>query len=164
MSTPVTGFAATRREVRGIELMRGCWGLLLLVAPQSVLQRMQGEKIDSRAIRVTRILGARQLGQAVLSGVVPSPEVLAMGVWVDTVHSLSAVALATADSGRGRLAWVDAGVAGAYAAAGAKDLASARGTVPAHDRRRDALARWVLHRVPGGGPLLRRADRSRSRR
>ncbi|MGI9155119.1 MAG: hypothetical protein ACR2FG_00540 [Marmoricola sp.] len=160
----MTGFAVTRRDVRGIELVRGCWGLLLLVAPQSVLQRLHGKKIDTRAVRFTRILGARQLGQAVLSGVAPSPEVLAMGVWVDTVHSLSAVALATADSGRSRLAWADAGVAGAYAAAGTKDLASARATVPAHDRRRDTLARWALDRVPGGGPLLCRADRARARR
>ena len=152
-----------QRTGRGIELVRGCWGLTLLLAPGDVLERLHGNKIDSRALRVTRVLGARQLSQALLSGLRPSPEVLAMGAWVDLAHSATAVGLATADPGRGRLAWIDAGVAGAWAALGVAGLASARATAPAHDRRRDAMARWTLRRVPGGGPLLRGVDRARAR-
>ncbi len=68
----------THRNGRGIELVRGCWGLTLLVAPADVLERLHGNRIDSRVLRVTRVLGARQLSQALLSGLRPSPEVLAM--------------------------------------------------------------------------------------
>lgn len=41
---------------------------------------------------VARILGARRLTQAALSDVGPSPEVLAMGVWVDCAHATLASA------------------------------------------------------------------------
>lgn len=158
------GAQQARRNGRGIELVRGCWGLTLLFAPAEVLERLHGNKIDPRALRVTRVLGARHLSQALLSGLRPSPEVLAMGAWVDVAHSATAVGLAVTDPGRGRLAWTDAGVAGVWGALGVAGLASARATAPAHERRRDAMARWTLRRVPGGGPLLRRVDRERARR
>lgn len=54
--------------------------------------------VDNKSVLIARILGVRQLAQAVLSGVRPSPEVLAMGVWVDGVHAMTALGLACVDA------------------------------------------------------------------
>lgn len=147
--------------IRKVELARAGWGLALLLAPKTMLGQVHHVDADRRAIVVTRILGARQFTQAALSGVSPSPEVMAMGVWVDAAHSVTAVGLALADSSRARAALADAVVAGIWSILGLRDLS--RGTVPplAHDRRRDLLARVVLPVVPGGPSLLDRVAGAR---
>jgi hypothetical protein len=146
---------------RQIELVRAGWGAALLIAPRRVLGTMHRVEIDTKSLTVTRILGARQLTQALLSGVRPSPEVLAMGVWVDTVHAMTALGLAAADHTRARAGLTDTAIAGLWAAAGYRDLARRQATAPAHQRRRDKLARTVLGLVPGGDILLRQADTDR---
>lgn len=150
-------------QVRKIELARATWGAALLIAPQQVLERVHHLEVDSAALRVARILGARHIAQAVLSGLDPSPEVLAMGVWVDGAHAASAVGLAGADRHRARAGVTDAAVAAVWAAIGYRDLAGAHATSPQHDRRRDMLARAVLGIAPGGGRLRRMATRARAR-
>lgn len=149
--------------IRKVEAARAVWGLTLLIAPRLMLEQVHRVDADRRAIVVTRILGARQLSQAALSGVRPSPEVLAMGVWVDAAHSVTAAGLAVADRTRARAALADAVVAGIWAILGGRDLGC--GSVPprAHDRRRDLLARVVLRVVPGGRPLLDRVAGARGR-
>jgi hypothetical protein len=148
-----TAPAASIRS-RWIELARAAWGAALLLAPRQV-------RVDDRSLLVARILGARHLSQAVLSGVDPSPEVLAMGVWVDCAHATTALALAAVDRSRARGGLTDAGVAAVWAAAGYHDLNTGAVPSPRHDRRRDAMARWVLGMVPGGSILMRRSDRHR---
>jgi hypothetical protein len=150
--------------IRRIELVRAAWGAALLVTPRQVLGRVHHLRVDRASVRVARVLGARQLGQALLSGVDPSPEVLAMGVWVDGVHAATAVGLAVVDRHRARAGLTDAAIAGAYAVLGYRDLVTARATPPSHQqRRRDELARAVLGLVPGGGPLLSRCADARTR-
>lgn len=149
-------------QLRKIELARAAWGGALLLAPRAVLENFHHVRVDPRSIRITRVLGARQLTQAVLSGLDPSPEVLAMGVWVDTAHAASAVGLAVLDRTRARAGLSDATVAGLWAVAGYRDLSNSRATPPRHDRLRDALARTVLALVPGGEPLLRMSDHDRA--
>jgi hypothetical protein len=75
------------RRSRRIETVRGGWGLALLISPDAVLGTVHGLRVDRKSRVVARILGARHLVQAVSSGVRPSAEVLAMGVWVDWVHA-----------------------------------------------------------------------------
>ncbi|EUA52984.1 hypothetical protein I550_4616 [Mycobacterium intracellulare 1956] len=87
-------------KFRAIELIRAGWGGVLLAAPTEVLSRIHGVRVDRKAIVVTRILGARHLVQAASSGVDPGPEELAAGVWVDTVHSATALGLALVDRRR----------------------------------------------------------------
>jgi len=58
----------------------------LLFAPQVVLNRVHHVEVDTESVLVARVLGARHLTQAALSGINPSPEVLAMGVWVDVAR------------------------------------------------------------------------------
>jgi hypothetical protein len=143
-----------RRSFRGVEISRGIWGLALLTRPEQVLRHVHRVQVDRPSIVVARILGARHLVQAVLSGVRPSPEVLAMGVWVDAAHAASAVGLAVVDRDRASAGLIDTVAATGWASAGLHDLRHAAATPPSHDRRRDALARAVLHRAPGGGRLL----------
>ena len=71
-------------SVRYIELLRAGWGAGLLAAPETVLERVHGLRVDRKAVVVARILGARHLLQAGLSGASPSPERVAGGVWVDS--------------------------------------------------------------------------------
>ena len=148
------GDGRRRRALRGIEISRGLWGLALLTRPEQVLTHVYRVQLDRPSLVVARILGARHLVQAVLSGVQPSPEVLAMGVWVDGAHAASAVGLAVVDHQRASAGLVEAVAATGWSAAGWHDLRNAAATPPEHDRRRDAMARAVLGRVPGGRSLL----------
>ncbi len=150
-------------QLRVIELARAGWGAAMLIAPKVVLERVHHIEIDTKSVFIARVLGARHLTQAALSGVNPSPEVLAMGVWVDVAHASTAVTLAVVDRTRARAGLTDAAVAGLWAGAGYRDLSTAGATPPAHDRRRDALARRVLGLVPGGSALARIADHDRQR-
>lgn len=137
---------------RTIELLRAGWGVGLLLAPRPVLTHVHHLQVDRSSVVVARILGARHLVQAVLSGVAPSPEVLALGVWVDAVHAASAVGLAGVDPARARAGLTDAVVAAGWAAIGYRDVEVGRAPHPG-GRRRDVLARWVLDRAPGAAPL-----------
>lgn len=139
--------------------MRAGWGTALLVAPRQVMTRVHHVQVDRPSTAVARVLGARHLVQAGLSGLSPSAEVLALGVWVDTAHALTAVGLAAVDRTRARAGLTDAAIAAAWAGLGLVDLRRGRGTRSSHGRRRDRLARAVLRRVPGG-TWLRRAARS----
>lgn len=156
--------AERRRSLRGVEVTRALWGLALLTRPRDVLRQVHRIQVDRTSIVVARILGARHLTQAVLSGVRPSPEVLAMGVWVDGAHAATALGLAVVDRDRASAGLVDTVAATAWAGAGLHDLRHAAATPPAHDRRRDAMARAVLGHVPGGRPLLAQIAAAREAR
>ncbi|KDE98132.1 hypothetical protein Y900_004025 [Mycolicibacterium aromaticivorans JS19b1 = JCM 16368] len=164
-SRPLSTDVATTRS-RSIELTRAGWGLALLVAPRAVMETVHRIEVDTKSVVVARILGARHLTQALLSGWRPSPEVLAMGVWVDAVHAMTAVGLAAVDRSRARAGLTDAAAATVWAGAGYHDLSQRSATPPSHQRVRDRLARIVLGVVPGGAFLLSqvRADRNSSRR
>ena len=142
---------------RRIEIVRGIWGAALLLEPDRVLATVHGLHVDARSRTVARVLGARHLTQAALSGYRPSPEVLAMGVWVDAVHALTAIGLAIVDRNRARAGLTDGAVAALWAVDGNHDLARLSVTPVAHQRIRDRLAIAVLSHAPGGGVLLARA-------
>lgn len=150
-------------HLRKIEISRGFLGFALLVAPRPMLRRVHRVGDDPKSVVVARVLGGRQLAQAVLSGVEPSPEVLAMGVWVDAAHAATALALAAVDPARAFAGFLNASSALVWAAWGYADVQSGPVTDPVHDRRRDLLARWALSILPGGGSLMRTA-RDRRRR
>ena len=149
------------RQSRSIELARAGWGLALLAAPRQVMEKVHGLEVDTKSVVIARILGARHLTQASLSGFRPSPEVLAMGVWVDGVHALTALGLAAVDRSRARAGLTDTVVAGVWGGAGLRDLSQRTATPPQHQRRRDRLAQMVLGVVPGGRFLLSQAEADR---
>jgi hypothetical protein len=147
-------------KFRWIEIVRTAWGTVLLVAPRKILSQVHGVEVDRKATVVTRILGARHLVQAMLSGINPSPEVVAAGVWVDAVHSTTALGLAVVNPHRARGGITDAIVAAAWALFGTHDLASRKTRRPDQERRRDLLAQMALQLLPGGKPLLARAQQA----
>jgi hypothetical protein len=144
-------------KIRPIELIRAGWGAVLLAAPGDVLEHIHGVRVDRKALVVTRILGARHLTQALLSGVDPGPEVLAAGVWVDTVHSATALGLAGVDRRRARGGVTDAVVAASWAAMGWRHLRAGKARTDGV-RGRDRLARAVVGALPGGRGLMARAQ------
>ncbi|MFZ1175968.1 MAG: hypothetical protein WAO15_06805 [Mycobacterium sp.] len=149
-------------KVRGIELMRAGWGAALLIAPEAVLTRVHGVQVDRKAIVVTRVLGTRHLLQALLSGINPGPEVLAAGVWVDTVHSMTAFGLAVVDRRRARAGVTDGVVAALWAGLGFRHLRTGKART-ATVSGRDRLARTVVGALPGGHGLMAQAQAVRSR-
>ena len=149
------------RDYRVIEVLRGAWGAALLVAPDRILSIVHGLQVDTQSRVVVRILGARHLTQAALSGFRPSPEVLAMGVWVDTVHALTALGFALVDRARARAGLTDTAIAGLWATAGYHDLTRGGATAPTHQRRRDQLAVLVLAHAPGGRVLRNQINKDR---
>lgn len=149
-------------KFRGFELLRAGWGAVLVAAPAGVLNHIHGVEVDRKALVVTRILGARHLVQASFSGINPGPEVLAAGIWVDTVHSMTAFGLAAADRRRARGGIVDGVVAALWAGLAWRHLnaGEARTTTV---RGRDRLARTVIGALPGGRRLMARAEAVRAR-
>jgi hypothetical protein len=113
---------------------------------------------DPKSVFVAQVLGARQLGQAALSGVEPSPGILAMGVWVDMAHATTAVGLAAVDRERRFAGFINAVSALGWAGWGHADLRTGLPTSALHDRRRDRLSRWALRFLPGGSALLSSAS------
>ena len=150
-------------QYRRIEMLRGAWGLALIAVPDPVLGAVHRLRIDTKSRAVARILGARHLTQAILSGYRPSPEVLAMGVWVDAIHALAALGLAAIDRRRIRAGLADTAIAAVWAAAGYRDLTIARATPARHQHVRDQLADVVLARVPAGSFLRQKVDDARHR-
>jgi hypothetical protein len=122
-----------------------------------MLEQIHGVGADSKSIAVARLLGTRHLAQAVLSGLRPTPAVLALGVWVDTTHAGTSLAFAATDRARARAAIIDAVVAAGWAAAGLRDLTHGRAPRRIGERRRDQLARNLLQHLPAGRALLTRA-------
>jgi hypothetical protein len=147
---------------RHIELMRAGWGAALLLAPREVLSQVPGVQIGPKALVVARILGIRHLVQASFSGVRPTPEILAAGVWVDLVHSLTALGLAVTDHRHVRAALADSVVAAVWCAAGCFDLCTGRFPTDGDVGIRDRLSRSVLNRLPGGRILMKQALKARA--
>jgi hypothetical protein len=165
MSRPADGLgrlaaapAAARPGARGtLEIARAVWGAVLLIGPGFVLEHVHGVRADSRSVAVIRVLGARHVAQAVLSGIRPSPAVLALGIWADAAHAGTGLVFAAADRARARAALIDAAVAVGWAATGLYELTGSRPPQPVGQWRRDRLARGLLRHLPAGRSLLARA-------
>jgi hypothetical protein len=150
-------------RIRYIEVIRAGWGAALLIAPRTVLARVHGVQVDRKALVISRILGARHLVQASLSGPTPTPEILAAGIWVDSVHSLTALGLAVVDRSRARAGLVDAVVAALWAVFGAYDLRTGKVSATDRARLRNRLARGVIGALPGGRLVMDEARQARQR-
>lgn len=100
-------------------LVRGAYGLVLLLAPGWVVRHVAGRSPGAVSMTVVRVLGARDVSQALLGSVAPSADVLALGAEVDGMHALSMLVLAGLAPRWRRAALVSAAVAGSFAVAGA---------------------------------------------
>lgn len=102
-----------------LTVARAANGSVLLAAPTLALGATVGGRRDRPARIVTRILGARHLVQAGLTGLRPGPTALWIGATVDALHAATALGLAALDRDQRRDALGNALSAAAFAVAGA---------------------------------------------
>lgn len=101
--------------------LRLLYGSALLLAPDALLGGLPEARIDSRALRFARILGARQIVQAVVADRWPSRGWILVGAAVDGAHAASMTTLALLDRRRRGLASANALGATAFMLAGLLD-------------------------------------------
>lgn len=105
--------------MNGLEGIRVGVGLASFAAPESLVGRVLEVPMGSRSRTFTRVLGARHIAQALLTGGEPTPRALRWGVVVDGVHALTMLGLAAVDPPRRRAAMLNAAAATGFAVAGA---------------------------------------------
>jgi hypothetical protein len=98
-----------------VELGRAGWGLTQLVAAPSIARGMLGGPPDAVTVRAMRILGARQLIQAVVLGRSASRSAHLIGAGVDAIHAASMIVVAVASARRRRAAIAELLTASAFA-------------------------------------------------
>ena len=99
-------------------LVRAAYGAALICSPGTLIQLCTHARPGRQACAVGRVLGARQLAQALISGATPTRRLIAAGVTVDLAHSASMLALAAKDGELRPALLAESAIAGAFAAAG----------------------------------------------
>ena len=104
----------TPRSRRYVSML--CGARLAVAGADGFASRRTGDRLERSLLR---LLAGRHFLQLVLTVAKPTRKVVAAGAAVDALHSLSMVGLAAASPTHRRGAITDAGLAGAFAAAGA---------------------------------------------
>ena len=104
--------------MRTIDLVRAWLGLVELTAPTAVLGVVGTDPTNRTSLAVVRLLGARHLGQAVITAARPTPGTRRVGAAVDASHAASMLALAAASRAHRRAALCSAATATALATGG----------------------------------------------
>jgi hypothetical protein len=105
-----------RHQAHLTTVVRAGWGCALLLVPGRILGAGVRPPIPAAAVAAARVLGARQLLQAVVMTAAPTRAVAALGAAVDGLHAGTDVALAAASPRWRRIALFDAGIATCLAA------------------------------------------------
>lgn len=103
--------------VNRVEMVRGAYGLCLLVAPRLLAGRVMGLSMTPGVVAVIRILGARHLAQALLLLRTRRQLVTDLGATVDVLHALSLLGVGVVTDSPRRAGLSDAAVAASFAAA-----------------------------------------------
>lgn len=143
-------------RLRALSPVRAVVGIARLAFPHTLIPGLAAGPLSDRGQRVLRVLGARQVAQAVITGRTPTRAVLLLGAEVDVAHAASMIGLAVFERRYRRAALGDAAIAAAFAVAGA---VAAR-TRPSQPTGTSGLARWgdqwaervARHLVPGYRP------------
>ncbi len=97
------------RGVIGFAVTRGGLGAIELVLPELAGRwSWSRSRLDRRSTMVIRVLGGRQLGQALLMYLAPDAKVATAGAVVDAIHAVSMLGLALRSSQWRRPALVEA--------------------------------------------------------
>jgi hypothetical protein len=115
------------RTHNALRFVRAGVGIVHLAFPDALVRRLVGGQLSDRGRKVVRVLGARQVAQALLSGRTPTGAVLFLGAEVDVAHAASMIVLAAFERRYRRAALCDATIAIAFAVTGA---AAARSALP----------------------------------
>ena len=144
--------------------VRAAIGAARLVVPALSLPGINAARLGGGGRKVVRVLGARHVAQAVLTGRAPTRAVLWLGAEVDAAHAASMLGVAVCSRRYRRAALGDAVVAGTLAAAGAwaarhaptEPIAGRTPTGVWRDRMAERLAGLA---VPGYPPVAKRHQR-----
>jgi len=101
--------------MRMVELSRAVWGIALLAATRPLLRTMR-TAADTPAVVTARVLGARQVLQALVTTVRPSRTIRLVGAGADALHALTAIGLAAGSRPRRVPGLVETGLAAAWIA------------------------------------------------
>jgi NAD(P)-dependent dehydrogenase (short-subunit alcohol dehydrogenase family) len=121
-----TGRPALGRLTSAAVVARAGWASVLLFAPERVLRIGGRPSAPPAAVAVARVLGARQLTQAIVTATRPSGPVAGTGAAVDAIHAGTDVVLAAISARWRRIALIDATIAAALAASGWRSARKAR--------------------------------------
>ena len=99
-------------------MLRAAWGTVLLSQPGRVLALCDTAGVPGPAVFAARLLGARQLTQAIITALAPTPRVIRLGAAVDTLHACTGIGLAVLVPRWRRPALADAAVAAGFAVGG----------------------------------------------
>ncbi|MBL7258084.1 hypothetical protein [Paractinoplanes lichenicola] len=105
------------KPIRATGPARAGWGAALLLAPEPLLRQAAGSPVPAAAMTVARVLGTRQLVQAVVTTAAPGPRVARLSAALDVLHAATGVALAVASPRWRTIALTDAAFATALAVA-----------------------------------------------
>lgn len=131
-----TAPATSAHQTLGV--VRAGVGVFHLACPGAFAHQLIEGQLSDGARNVVRVLGARQVAQALASGRTPTRAVLYLGAEVDIAHATSMIVLAVIGRRYRRAALSDAAVAAAFAVAG---LAAAR-SAPYRAARMSPLGAW----------------------
>jgi hypothetical protein len=101
--------------VRWMSVARAGYGATLLCVPGPMITALTGMPVSGRERAVARLLGARQLTQAAVCGLMPTRGLIQAGAAVDGLHAASMMALAGAKPGLRRALLAETAIAGALA-------------------------------------------------
>ncbi|HEY6537599.1 MAG TPA: hypothetical protein VI138_00995 [Candidatus Dormibacteraeota bacterium] len=124
--------------MRALSPVRAAVGAVRLALPDMVIPWWADRPLDARGRRAVRLLGARQLTQALVTGPNPVAATLWLGTEADLAHAASMIGVALVASRYRRDAFGDAAIALAFAWAGIRAARSA----PARRDRAFPLAAW----------------------
>jgi hypothetical protein len=102
----------------GLAVAEGCWGAALLFGASPLLRLLAGTSVHARVVTIARVLGARQLLQALITVWRPTRQNLERGAAVDAVHAATMFAAAAANIAPRRLTIASATTASTFAAVG----------------------------------------------
>ncbi len=111
----------TPSRPRGASLLiavRVLWGTALLITPEALLRDLPHQRIDRPARMFARVLGARHLVQAVITGRGGTRGWVRVGAAVDATHAATMTGLAVLAPDRRKLALTNVATATGLAGAG----------------------------------------------
>jgi hypothetical protein len=111
--------------MRYAAVARATYGVFLLVVPDKLIQGVSGELTNQAPKVVRRILGARQLAQALTIERSGTRGWLLVGTAIDATHALSMVGLALLSRNYRRPAALDAALASGLAINGLREARNA---------------------------------------
>jgi len=108
--------------MRWMSAVRAAYGGALLCAPGPMISALTAAPASGRARAVARVLGARQVAQAVVCGLAPRRGVIQAGAAVDGLHAGSMLVLAGSEPRLRRALLAETAIGATLASAAATSL------------------------------------------